>query len=201
MFLFSLLLFFLFFVFETSSWYFDLFVRSKRKRLLVSYRTLLLIFQPGSHTKGRHLWEGIQSIPKQKVILYSGATHYLYKCTVSMQVFKPAIRFWLEFVAVWNELGLILKIVKLFISEERTDAKTGRLYQPTSKVAEKVYAKKQEEEDRVLAEARSEAKKVTITFFSLYFQLLESEVTCTVVSIQFPTKCSSAKFLTKFNKV
>ncbi|XP_071838285.1 U2 snRNP-associated SURP motif-containing protein-like [Apostichopus japonicus] len=43
--------------------------------------------------------------------------------------------------------------------EERTDAKTGRLYQPTSKVAEKVYAKKQEEEDRVLAEARSEAKK------------------------------------------
>lgn len=43
--------------------------------------------------------------------------------------------------------------------EERTDGKTGRLYQPTSKIAEKVYAKKQEEEDKAVAEAKKEKRK------------------------------------------
>lgn len=49
---------------------------------------------------------------------------------------------------------LLIDVLLYGIIEERTDGKTGRLYQPTSKIAEKVYAKKQEEEDKAVAEAK-----------------------------------------------
>lgn len=73
--------------------------------------------------------------------------------------------------------------------EERSDGKTGKLYQPTSKIAEKVYAKKQEEEDKAVAEARmmmdsrkekrkkdkKETKKSNLELFKEELKLVQAE--------------------------